>query len=90
MGIKISGKLSPSKRRGNEKKASSGGESAGPETKAKLNFGECTYCDPNFMAIPGIEQALKGYDVPMGNPIPGTFITHLKIFTLGHKNIISS
>ena len=33
--------------------------------------GECEYCDPNFMNVPGIEEALKGYDVPSGNPNPG-------------------
>ena len=46
-------------------------DSGGAETKAREAFGECTYCDPNFMAIPGIEEALRGYDVPMGNPNPG-------------------
>ena len=34
--------------------------------------GECEYCDPNFMNLPGIEEALKGYDVPSGNPNPGS------------------
>ena len=48
-----------------------GKEIGGAESKAREMFGECTYCDPNFMAIPGIEEALKGYDVPIGNPNPG-------------------
>ena len=45
------------------------------ESKA-ANFGECPYCDPNFASVPGIEQALMGYDVPMGNPNPGISVLH--------------
>ena len=37
--------------------------------------GECEYCDPNFMNVPGIEEALRGYDVPSGNPNPGYVLT---------------
>ena len=42
----------------------------GEEDKADVR-GECEYCDPNFMNLPGLEEALKGYDVPSGNPNPG-------------------
>ena len=42
------------------------GVRSGPDVR-----GECEYCDPNFMSVPGIEEALKGYDVPSGNPNPG-------------------
>ncbi len=31
----------------------------------------CPYCDPNYMAYPNLEEAMRGYDVPMGNPNPG-------------------
>ncbi len=31
----------------------------------------CPYCDPNYMAFPNLEEAMRGYDVPMGNPNPG-------------------
>ena len=31
----------------------------------------CPYCDPNHMAYPNLEEAVRGYDVPMGNPDPG-------------------
>ena len=31
----------------------------------------CPYCDPNHMAYPNLEEAMRGYDVPMGNPNPG-------------------
>ena len=31
----------------------------------------CPYCDPNHMAYPNLEEAVRGYDVPMGNPNPG-------------------
>merc|ERR1711974_380942 len=30
----------------------------------------CPYCDPNHMHIPNLEEACRGYDVPMGNPNP--------------------
>ena len=39
--------------------------------------GECEYCDPNFMNLPGLEEALKGYDVPSGNPNPGELVNKL-------------
>ena len=31
----------------------------------------CPYCDPNYVAFPNLEEAMRGYDVPMGNPNPG-------------------
>ena len=34
-------------------------------------IGHCRYCDPNFMKIPNFEDAMRGYDWPMGNPSPG-------------------
>ena len=43
------------------------------EDKADVR-GECEYCDPNFMNLPGLEEALKGYDVPSGNPNPGKLV----------------
>ena len=30
----------------------------------------CPYCDPNHVAYPNLEEAMRGYDVPMGNPNP--------------------
>ena len=30
----------------------------------------CPYCDPNYVDIPGLEEACRGYDTPMGNPNP--------------------
>ena len=35
------------------------------------SFVICPYCDPNHMAYPNMEEAVRGYDVPMGNPNPG-------------------
>ena len=35
-------------------------------------IGNCRYCDPNFMKIPNFEDAMRGYDWPMGNPSPGS------------------
>ncbi len=35
------------------------------------DFGYCPYCDPNFSGVPGLAQALTGYDLAMGNPNPG-------------------
>ncbi len=35
------------------------------------DFGVCPYCDPNFSSVPGMAQALMGYDLPMGDPNPG-------------------
>ena len=31
----------------------------------------CPYCNPSHMAYPNLEEAMRGYDVPMGNPNPG-------------------
>ena len=31
----------------------------------------CPYCDPNWDDVPNLPEAMKGYDVPMGNPDPG-------------------
>ena len=31
----------------------------------------CPYCNPNHMAYPNLEEAMRRYDVPMGNPNPG-------------------
>ena len=45
-------------------------------------LGKCTYCDPNSMNIPNLEDAMRGYELPMGNPNPGESIIvylHLKI-----------
>ena len=30
----------------------------------------CPYCDPNHHAYPNLDEACRGYDVPMGNPVP--------------------
>ena len=30
--------------------------------------GSCPYCDPNYMDVPNLQSAMKGYDVPMGDP----------------------
>lgn len=30
----------------------------------------CPYCDPNYKPYPNVDEACRGYDVPMGNPIP--------------------
>ena len=34
------------------------------------SFVICPFCDPNHMAYPNLEEAVRGYDVPMGNPNP--------------------
>ena len=31
-------------------------------------MGYCPYCDPNFIDIPNLQSAMKGYDLPMGDP----------------------
>ena len=49
------------------------------EDKADVR-GECEYCDPNFMNLPGLEEALKGYDVPSGNPNPGGLMNKFNYF----------
>ncbi len=47
-------------------------ERAIPLWKIQLQtLGKCVYCDPNFMKIPNMEDAMRGYDLPMGNPNPG-------------------
>ena len=40
-----------------------------PRARAQL---VCPYCDPNYVDIPGLEEACRGYDAPMGNPNPGS------------------
>jgi hypothetical protein len=40
-------------------------------TEKSTCFVICPYCDPNYMAYPNLEEAMRGYDVPMGNPNPG-------------------
>ena len=30
----------------------------------------CPYCDPEHDPYPNIKEAMRGYDVPMGNPNP--------------------
>ena len=30
----------------------------------------CPYCDPDHSPYPNLKEALRGYDVPMGNPNP--------------------
>jgi hypothetical protein len=57
---------------GDKRKANfTGGSEAGDEEEeGSKDVGECPFCDPNFMD-PGVEEALKGYDVPSGDPNPG-------------------
>ncbi len=31
-------------------------------------LGQCPYCDPNYIDIPNLQSALKGYNLPMGDP----------------------
>jgi hypothetical protein len=31
-------------------------------------FGICPYCDPNYIDVPNMQSAMKGYDLPMGDP----------------------
>ena len=41
--------------------------------KAKLKVGAyvvCPYCDPNYKPYPNVDESCRGYDVPMGNPMP--------------------
>ena len=40
-----------------------------------LGFVLCPYCDPNHIAYPNLEEAMRGYDVPMGDPNPGQGMT---------------
>ena len=39
-------------------------------TTISQGFVICPYCDPNHVAYPNLEEAMRGYDVPMGNPNP--------------------
>ena len=41
---------------------------------------ECPYCNPTWNDVPNFPEAMKGYDVPMGNPDPG--ITSLNMDTI--------
>ena len=44
----------------------------------------CPYCDPNHSAYPNLDEACRGYDVPMGNPVPAqvgcSVNTHCKVW----------
>ena len=31
-------------------------------------FAQCPYCDPNYIDVPNLQSAMKGYDLPMGDP----------------------
>ena len=42
----------------------------------KEMIAECPYCNPNWNDVPNFPEAMKGYDVPMGNPDPGIYIVH--------------
>ena len=37
----------------------------------KKFIAECPYCDPDWDDVPNLPEAMKGYDVAMGNPDPG-------------------
>ena len=41
---------------------------------------ECPYCDPDWYDVPNFPEAMKGYDLPMGNPDPGIYIISNIIF----------
>ena len=30
----------------------------------------CPYCDPNYEPYQNVDEACRGYDVYMGNPVP--------------------
>lgn len=30
--------------------------------------GACPYCNPNYVDVPNLQSAMKGYDLPMGDP----------------------
>lgn len=50
------------------------------------DLGKCPYCDPNYMDVPNLESAMKGYDLPMGNPNRKPFIfvaAHFQSIFLG-------
>ena len=36
-------------------------------------IGRCKYCDPAWSYVSNFAEAVKGYDVPMGNPYPGCY-----------------
>ena len=40
----------------------------------KKLIGECPYCDPDWDDVPNLPEAMKGYDVAMGNPDSGNSI----------------
>ena len=44
-------------------------------TRHTSGFVLCPYCDPNYIAYPNLEEAMRGYDVPMGDPNPGQGMT---------------
>ena len=37
----------------------------------KKFIAECPYCDPDWDDVPNLPEAMKGYDVAMGNPDSG-------------------
>ena len=42
-------------------------------------IGICPYCNPNWHDVPNLPEAMKGYDVPNGNPDPGLiYFFHFK------------
>ena len=51
-------------------------------------IGYCPYCDPNFIDIPNLQSAMKGYDLPMGDPNRklslhfGAAFLHIMLFIL--------
>ena len=36
--------------------------------RAKLDLAECPYCQPDYMDVANLQSALKGYDLPLGDP----------------------
>jgi len=40
-------------------------------------IGKCKYCDPAWSVVSNFAEAVKGYDVPMGNPYPGNLKNNL-------------
>ena len=47
-------------------------------------IGICPYCNPNWHDVPNLPEAMKGYDVPNGNPDPGLF--YFLNFNYNRKN----
>ena len=39
-------------------------------TYSSEGFVICPYCDPEHSPYPNLKEALRGYDVPMGDPNP--------------------